>query len=760
MIDDIINYQLNLAKKLQLYDINSIEKQVNELKSTIHKNCKIIMTNDEYYKIISQTMLENSAFDKNFDYFAAQVYTYNKFFTQNGRKTTFSHVIDVNFALNDEYRVLVTSYGEQIEQYIKYDRNYEFDSFGLECVLKYLLNDECPQQMYMRIALSIFSNNIEKVFQHYDLLSTKMISNASPTMYNAGLKFQQLSSCFQMSAGDSIESMYDTLEKMAIITKFTGGISIWLHNIRAFGASIANNKQASGLTQYIEVINSTKKHVSQNRGRPGAIAVYISCDHADVIDIINLKQPHGKAQDLTYCLWVSDLFMRKLDEYIRGENSGEWYLFDPKIAPNLAYVYGDEYEKLYNEYVKNEKYNKKVYVYDIMKTIYEVWSKKGGFYFMFKDACNKKSNLQNVGPICSSNLCTEILIPSWSEHDVKDFKKFNSENTAGEFGVCNLCSLNLSNYVINGEINYELLIKNTEFVCEILNNIIDITYNPTPECERSNKRHRPIGIGIMGLADMLAKLHIAYNSEQSYKISRNVISAIYYGALKKSIKLAREKGSYSSFLGSPMNKGILQPDMWANMKNWEDTLENGITHKMWDELRVELRNGYLRNSYLIACMPTASTANVVGVNESFEPFTANLYTRNGIFGQFYIRNEYLIADLKKIGMWNKRVQQQLIENDGSIQQIGGIPQEIKDLYKTSRENGPDTILKMSCAIGPFVCQSMSTNIFLYEPDMKILLRYLIDSWRAGIKTPIYYCHIQPKIGADMKSNEYVCHGCS
>ena len=267
----------------------------------------------------------------------------------------------------------------------------------------------------------------------------------------------------------------------------------------------------------------------------------------------------------------------------------------------------------------------------------------------------------------------------------------------------------------------------------------------------------------MGLADVFSKLHIAYDSDESTAIARNIISAIYYGALKKSIELSHLNGPYSSFIGSPMNKGILQPDMWAKdniiYENWESKLTNGITCEMWEELRIELRNGHLRNSYLLACMPTASTANVVGVNESFEPITANLYTRNGIFGQFYIRNEYLIDDLKKIGRWNSFIQKQLLDNNGSIQNIGGISQEIKNIYKTSREYGPSAILKMCCAIAPFICQSMSTNIFLYEPDMKIMLRYLHDAWKSGIKTPLYYCHLQPKIGA-YKTNENVCHGCS
>ena len=696
--------------------------------------------------------------------------------------------------LSEEYIMIV----ERIEnnvlsklvlyQCIDFNRDYKFKWFGYQTLSRsYLMKDnpsilkstllsnyylERPQHLYMRIALGIFMCNdstasdalfharLLQALKYYKALSRHQISNATPTILNVGTNIPQLSSCFQISVGDDIESLYQGLLESAKISKYAGGISIWLHNIRAAGTLIKSTGGLStGFKHYIKILNESQIYVNQGGNRPGATAIYLSVDHADIMTFISIGRIKGEesstkwaSPDLKYALWIPDLFIKKLIEQIKTPGSGgDWHLFNPVDAPGLYLKYGEEYEKLYNQYVAEGRYSKIIKAGDIIFEAFKNWQQVGNPYVMFKDAINHKSNLKHVAPICSSNLCCEITIPSWSNFDVPTFAQFNKDNNWGETGVCIIGAICLESFVIDGVINYKKIAKAAKMQTIALNKVIDLNYYPTPECRNSSQRHRPIGIGIMGLANVFASMKILYNSQRACEIARSIAATIYYAAIKQSHKLALIDGPFQSFKGSPISQGKLQPDLWCefpsqtdiNLTNWEEKVEKTtggyLTKSKWNKLRLVVKDG-IRNAYLTAYMPTATTSNIIGQNESFEPFTSNIYVRKTLAGDFMIVNPYLIDDLTKLGLWSSQIYEDIILAGGSIQHISNIPESIKEQYLTARELPQSSIIDIAASMAPFICQSMSMNLFLQEPNLKTIISFIIAGWKAGLKTGMYYCH--------------------
>jgi len=646
------------------------------------------------------------------------------------------------------------------------ERDYNFTYFGLKTLQhKYLIGEETPQDLYLRIAITLFDEP-EDIKKYYDALSCQEISNATPVYMNCGTKVQQLSSCFQYGIGDDVFDMYYVNALGAVTSKESGGASFWGHSIRGFGSMInSTGGNTKGIRHVIRMLNDTQVHINQGGKRPGAFAFYLSVDHIDVITALAQCLPEVEASltevhspNIKLALWVSDLFMENMLEELTDKTKGDWYLFSPDEAPGLYLVYGDEYKKLYKQYVSEGKYRKKIKCSQIMHAAFKLWSRAGIPYFMFKDNINRKSNMKNVAPIQSSNLCCEITIPSWSTDQAPDFAKFNEGNGKAETGVCNLGAICLESFVTkNNNINYSRLIDSAGLSCKGLNNIIDKTKYPDIQCERSNQRHRPIGIGIIGLADVFGRKRVAYDSPEAVDIAFALAATIYYGALKMSCELAKEHGTYTSYKGSPMSQGQLQPDLWGLDRDvWETKLEqltNGIlTRDMWTSVRNNIAQYGIRNAYLIAYMPTSATGNIVGQNECFEPFTSNIYTRNTQSGEFLLSNKHLINHLIELNLWTKELYHEIIENDGSVQSLDSIPNEIKPLYKTARELSQKSIIHIVKAMSPFVCQSCSMNMYLNEPSLPKITGFLKYGWLAGLKTGLYYCHTSPASGGQKNNS--------
>jgi ribonucleoside-diphosphate reductase alpha subunit len=711
--------------------------------------------------------------------------------------------------ISAEMMGIITRGADKIAAHIDTMRDYKLRPFGYQTLAKsYLMRGdlngvtERVGHFYMRVALGlfvcqpnkrghelpddIFNQKLMEAFDYYDALSTQRISNATPTLLNAGTNHSQLSSCFQLATGDDLATLFDTLKSAALISKWSGGISLWLHNLRAEGAKIMGTAgECSGIKRYVKILNEVQLYVDQGGKRPGAFALYLSVDHDDIFTFLAMGRLRGEealhsmsAPDIKYALWVSDLFMETLSAQLendaavaRGEPgnpaAGEWYLFSPDTAPGLHLAYGDEYRELYTRYVKEGRARRKVLAGDIISAAFQTWTQVGVPYVLFKDAINKKSNMKNVASICSSNLCTEILIPSWSSHDTPDFMKFHPDNIAPEFGVCNLAAICLGSFVRAAPctVDYEGIIKEARRCTVALNKIIDLNYYPTEECRRSNTRHRPIGIGIMGLADVFAQLKLAYGSPAALDVARAIAACVYFGAMTQSIELARDSKSYDSFQGSPASFGEIQPDMWDTASlppDWSEliaTTTNGaIPAAAWEQMRADLRAGYLSNAYVTAYMPTATTSNIVSQNECFEPFTSNIYTRKTLAGEFMVVNSYLMRDLIALGLWNSGMRRRIIAAGGSIANITSIPEDIRRIYRTSRELHPTLTIRTAAAMAPFICQSMSMNLFLEEPNLPKILRFLIEGWRAGLKTGMYYCHTQPAAGSQ-KTSVMECTTC-
>ncbi|MDX2189529.1 MAG: ribonucleoside-diphosphate reductase subunit alpha [Bacteroidota bacterium] len=608
-----------------------------------------------------------------------------------------------------------------LDSSIIYERDFNYDYFGFKTLERsYLLKldgivVERPQHMLMRVAVGIHGEDIDSVLETYNLMSEKWFTHATPTLFNAGTPKPQLSSCFLLTMqDDSIEGIYDTLKQCAKISQSAGGIGLSIHNIRATGSYIkGTNGQSNGIIPMLRVFNDTARYVDQGGGkRKGAFAIYLEPWHSDIFEFLQLKKNHGKeemrARDLFYAMWMSDLFMKRV------EANDVWSLFCPNEAPGLAESYGEEHEKLYEKYEREGRYRRQVKAQDLWFEIVESQIETGTPYMLYKDACNKKSNQKNLGTIRSSNLCTEIL-------------EFTSKD---EVAVCNLASLSLPKFVEDGKFNHQKLFEVTKSVTKNLNKIIDVNYYPVPEARNSNTRHRPIGLGVQGLADAFLMLRMPFDSDEAQGLNKDIFETIYFGAMTASMELAQKEGPYETFKGSPVSKGIFQFDMWGvtpSSGRWD-----------WDGLKKEVKKHGVRNSLLLAPMPTASTAQILGNNESFEPYTSNIYKREVLSGAFMVVNKHLLKDLIKLNLWNDNIKTKLIAQNGSVQNIDEIPQHIKDLYKTVWELKQKTIIDMAADRGAFICQSQSLNIYMAEPNFGKITSMHFYAWKKGLKTGMYY----------------------
>jgi ribonucleoside-diphosphate reductase alpha subunit len=617
---------------------------------------------------------------------------------------------------------IIKDHAAELDEAIIYDRDFGYDYFGFKTLERsYLMKVdgktvERPQHMIMRVAVGIHGEDIPAAIETYNLMSEKWFTHATPTLFNAGTPRPQLSSCFLLTMkDDSIDGIYDTLKSCAKISQSAGGIGLSIHNVRAKGSYIKGTGGTSnGIVPMLRNFDMTARYVDQGGGkRKGSFAIYLETWHADIFDFLDLKKNHGKeelrARDLFYAMWISDLFMRRV------ENNEMWSLFCPNECPGLADCYGEEFERLYEKYEKEEKYRKQVKAQDLWFEILESQIETGTPYILYKDAANRKSNQKNLGTIKSSNLCTEIL-----EYTSPD-----------EIAVCNLASIALPKFVgEDGKFDHTRLYEITKVITRNLNKVIDINYYPVEEARTSNMRHRPIGIGVQGLADAFIMMRMPFDSEEARRMNEDIFETIYYGAMEASMELAKENGSYESYKGSPVSKGIFQFDMW------------GVTPKSgrwnWEQLKQEVKKNGVRNSLLLAPMPTASTSQILGNNECFEPYTSNIYTRRTLSGEFIIANKHLMKDLMSIGLWSEPMRQKLIAANGSVQNIPEIPQHIKDIYKTVWEISQKSIIDMSADRGAYICQSQSLNIHLTNPNFGKLTSMHFYAWKKGLKTGMYY----------------------
>jgi ribonucleoside-diphosphate reductase alpha chain len=622
--------------------------------------------------------------------------------------------------ISEEVFKIIQNNSELLDSTIIYDRDFRYDFFGFKTLERsYLLKlkgqiAERPQQMLMRVAVGIHKDDIDAAIETYNYMSEGWFTHATPTLFNSGTPKPQMSSCFLLAnKEDSISGIYDTLTQCAKISQSAGGIGLSIHEVRATGSYIkGTNGTSNGIVPMLRVFNDTARYVDQGGGkRKGSFAIYIEPWHADVFDFLDLKKNHGKeeqrARDLFYALWIPDLFMQRVEE------NGNWTLMCPHECPGLSDTYGKKFEKLYKKYESQGKGRKTIKAQDLWFKILESQIETGTPYMLYKDAANEKSNQKNLGTIKSSNLCTEII-----EYTAPD-----------EVAVCNLASIALPKFIIDGKFDFEKLFKVAYKVTQNLDNVIDANFYPVAEAKNSNMRHRPIGIGVQGLADAFILLRHAFESEDAKQLNKDIFETIYYAALTASKDLAIQNGPYESWKGSPISEGILQFDMW-NVKpsdRWE-----------WDLLKEEVKKHGVRNSLLLAPMPTASTAQILGNNECFEPYTSNIYTRRVLSGEFIIVNKHLLRDLVKLGIWNDSLKNKLMASNGSIQNIEEIPENIKSLYKTAWEISQKVLLDMAADRGAYIDQSQSLNIFMENANFAKLTSMHFYGWKAGLKTGMYY----------------------
>ncbi len=620
---------------------------------------------------------------------------------------------------DDVYQIIEEN-KEVLDSSIIYDRDFNYDYFGFKTLERsYLLKldgkiAERPQHMLMRVSIGIHKDDIDAAIETYNLMSEKWFTHATPTLFNSGTPKPQMSSCFLLTMkDDSIDGIYDTLKQCAKISQSAGGIGLSIHNVRAKGTYIkGTNGTSNGIVPMLRVFNDTARYVDQGGGkRKGSFAIYMEPWHADIFDFLDLKKNHGKeeqrARDLFYALWTPDLFMKRVEE------DGDWTLMCPHECPGLYDSYGEEFEALYTKYEQEGKGRKTIKARDLWNAILESQIETGTPYMMYKDAANKKSNQQNLGTIRSSNLCTEII-----EYTAPD-----------EVAVCNLASLALPKFVIDGKFDHQKLFEITYIVTKNLNKVIDQNYYPVPEARNSNLRHRPIGLGVQGLADAFIMLRLPFDSDEAKQLNKDIFETIYYAAMTASKDLAKEFGPYETFQGSPVSKGIFQFDMWGVQPSdrWE-----------WDILKEEVKKYGVRNSLLVAPMPTASTSQILGNNECFEPYTSNIYTRRVLSGEFIVVNKHLLRDLNKLGLWNDDMKNRIMAANGSIQDIDEIPQNLKEIYKTVWEIKQRTLIDMAADRGAYICQSQSLNVFMENPNFAKLTSMHFHAWRQGLKTGMYY----------------------
>ena len=660
--------------------------------------------------------------------------------------------------ISEELYEIVSKNKEKLNNYIDYQRDFLFDYFGFKTLERaYLIKIdkriiERPQHLWMRVSLGIHGNDIREVLQTYDLMSKKYFTHATPTLFNSGTKRPQLSSCFLCSVNDdSISGIYDSLKEMALISKYAGGIGVHIHQVRSRGSHIrGTNGTSNGIIPMLRVFNNTARYVDQAGKRLGSIAVYLETWHSDIEAFLELKKNHGseeeRCRDLFLALWVSDLFMERI------KANKKWSLMCPDQCKGLSEAYGDEFKALYEKYESEGKYTKQVNAQDLWFKILEAQIEQGVPYILYKDAANKKSNQKNLGTIKSSNLCAEVLIYSSPE----------------ETGVCNLASICLPTYVNNGVFDFDKLHEVVKIAAKNLNKVIDINFYPVEKARVSNLKHRPIGIGVQGLADVFMMLKYPFESEEAAELNKQIFETIYHAAVESSMELSKKRnniitdilnnnseeditkyvnefeediiktkyiGAYSSFEGSPISRGLFQFDLWG---------EKPSERYDWDKLREDIKSFGIRNSLLISPMPTASTSQIMGFNESFEPFTNNIFQRKTLSGEFIVINKYLIRELMSKGMWNKDLKDTIILHEGSIQNIKEISKEMKELYKTSWEIKQRVIIDMSADRGRYICQTQSLNIFMEEPDFQKLSSMHFYGHSKGLKTGSYYLRTKPR----------------
>lgn len=673
--------------------------------------------------------------------------------------------------VNDKLYEVVMNNKEKLNSYIDHNRDYTLDYFGFKTLERAYLTKvngrivERPQYMWMRVALGVHGDDFKDALHTYDLMSQKYFTHATPTLFNAGTRHQQMSSCYLLSMeDDSLEGIYNTVKDCALISKFAGGIGLHIHNVRAKGSYIrGTNGKSTGIVPMLRVFNGTARYVDQGSRRLGSFAMYLETWHSDIEAFIQLRKNHGseeeRCRDLFLALWVSDLFMERV------KSDGVWSLMCPDKCKGLSNVYGDEFKKLYEEYEEKKMYEKQVNAQELWFKILECQIEGGTPYILYKDAANQKSNQKNLGVIKSSNLCCEIM-----EYSDKD-----------ETAVCNLASICLPTYLEKDDgkyvFNYEKLHDTVKVITKNLNKIIDKNFYPTPKTRCSNLRHRPVGLGIQGMADVFAMMKVPFESEDAQVLNKNIFETIYHAAVETSMEISKKRndyikelidsdqdiessainqsylmlneyelenikkgtsypGSYCSFDGCPASSGWLQFDMW------------GVTPSDrydWSALKIDIIKNGLRNSLLVAPMPTASTSQIMGFNESFEPFTNNLFKRKTLSGEFVVMNKHLIRDLIELGLWNDEMRNKIMANEGSVQNIDEIPQELKSVYKTVWEIKQKALIDLSIQRGPYICQSQSLNIFMEEPDFKRLSSMHFYGWSKGLKTGSYYLRTRPRV---------------
>ena len=632
--------------------------------------------------------------------------------------------------ISDEVYKVIKKNAEELDSKIIYNRDFGYDYFGFKTLERsYLLKingqiAERPQHMLMRVSVGIHLDDLEAVIDTYELMSKKYFTHATPTLFNSGTPKPQMSSCFLLTMqDDSIDGIYDTLKQTAKISQSAGGIGLSIHNIRSTGSYISGtNGTSNGIVPMLRVFNDTARYVDQGGGkRKGSFAIYIEPWHSDIFDFLDLKKNHGKeemrARDLFYAMWLPDLFMKRV------EKNAKWTLMCPNECPGLYDCHGDEFDKLYLKYEKQSKGRKTIKARELWEKILESQIETGTPYMLYKDSANRKSNQKNLGTIRSSNLCTEIL-----EYTSKD-----------EIAVCNLASIALPMFVEKGEFNHQKLYDVTVRVTKNLNKVIDRNYYPVKEAENSNFRHRPIGLGVQGLADAFIKLRMPFTSEKAKELNQDIFETLYFAALNASVEESKKDGPYKTYKGSPISKGEFQHNMWGV----EDKELSGRWN--WGKLRKDVLKHGVRNSLLVAPMPTASTSQILGNNECFEPYTSNLYTRRVLSGEFIIVNKHLLKDLVELGLWNEDMKQELMRSNGSIQDIKQIPDELKELYKTVWEMSMKDIIDMARHRGYFIDQSQSLNLFMEGATMSKLTSMHFYAWKSGLKTGMYYLRTKSAI---------------
>ena len=721
-----------------IYGLSISEKDVIEIAKKIIQGIYDNVTTTELDNLAAETAAAQTIIHPDFSVLAARIAVSNlhkntlKSFSKTAQLLyEYTDPITQTHAplISEEIYKIIRKNADELDSSVIYDRDYNFDYFGFKTLERsYLIRTngkvtERPQHLFMRVALGIHKEDIQAAIETYNLMSEKWFIHATPTLFNAGTPKPQMSSCFLLSmTEDSIAGIFDTLKRCALISQSAGGIGVSIHNIRSTGSYIKGTGGISnGIIPMLRVFNDTARYVDQGGGkRKGAIAVYIEPWHLDIFDFIDIRKNHGKeemrARDLFPALWIPDLFMQRV------EADQMWSLFDPNEAQGLYEVYGEKFNELYTTYENEGKFRKQIKARELWTAILEAQIETGTPYMCYKDAVNEKSNQKNIGTICSSNLCTEIM----------------EYTNADEVAVCNLASLALPRYVSSGGFDFQKLYEVTKIVTRNLNKIIDGNYYPIPETKTSNDRHRPIGLGVQGLADVFLLLRLPFESPEARRLNKDIFETIYFASMEASMDLAKEQGAYSSFAGSPLSEGKFQFDLWQVVPSdrWD-----------WEKLRQEVMTHGVRNSLLLAPMPTASTSQILGNNECFEPYTSNIYNRRVLSGEFVVVNKFLLKDLIELGLWNPTMKNKLIAENGSVQNIPEIPTELKELYKTVWEIKQKTIIDMAAERGAFICQSQSLNLFMAEPNLAKLTSMHFHAWKSGLKTGMYYLRTKAAVDA-------------